>query len=124
MGTCRYCGQNAGFLRKQHGQCRELHAKGIKEMTELAALAAGTAGFNETPLRSTLQAIADRARATEDEISQAPSPPAGPRASSTPCRTASSRPTRKRTSATFGTGWPTRTSQRHHRIHHPGPSFS
>ena len=20
-GTCRYCGQNAGFLQKQHGQC-------------------------------------------------------------------------------------------------------
>ena len=71
MGTCRYCGQNAGFLRKQHGQCRELHAAGIQEMTELAALAAGTAGFNETALRSTLQAIADRARATPEDISQA-----------------------------------------------------
>ena len=37
MGMCRYCGQNAGFLRKQHGQCRDLHATGIKEMTQLAA---------------------------------------------------------------------------------------
>ena len=71
MGTCRYCGQNAGFLRKQHGQCRELHAKGIQEMTQLAAQAAGTSSFNETALRSTLQAIATRAKATPDDISQA-----------------------------------------------------
>ena len=48
MGTCRYCNQNAGFLRRQHGQCRDLHAEGIQEMTQLAAQAAGTAGFNET----------------------------------------------------------------------------
>ena len=71
MGTCRYCGQNAGFLRKQHGQCRDLHATGIQEMTQLAAQAAGTAGFNETALRQTLQAIAKRARTTEEDISQA-----------------------------------------------------
>ena len=34
MGTCRYCGQNAGFLRRQHGQCDDLHATGIQEMTQ------------------------------------------------------------------------------------------
>ena len=71
MGTCRYCNQNAGFLRKQHSQCRDLHAMSIQEMTQLSAQAAGTAGFNETALRSTLQAIATMARATEDEISSA-----------------------------------------------------
>ena len=57
-----------GLPRKQHGQCRDLHATVIKEMTELAA---GTRGFNETALRNTLQAIATRARATEDDISGA-----------------------------------------------------
>ena len=71
MGTCRYCNQSAGFLRKQHGPCRDLHTAGIQEMTQLAAQAAGTTGFNETALRGTLQAIATRARATEDDISQA-----------------------------------------------------
>ena len=40
-------------------------------MTQLAAQAAGTSGFNETALRGTLQAIATRAQATEDDISQA-----------------------------------------------------
>ena len=71
MGTCRYCNQSAGFLRKQHGQCRDLHTEGIQEMTQLAAQAAGTSSFNETALRSTLRAIADRARATSNEISGA-----------------------------------------------------
>ena len=71
MGTCRYCGQNASFLRKQHGPCRDLHTTGIQEVTQLAAQAAGTAGFNEAALRNTLRAIANRARATGDEISQA-----------------------------------------------------
>ena len=64
MGTCRLCNQSAGFLHKQHAQ-------GIREMTQLAAQAAGTAGFNETTLRNTLQAIAARPRATEDDVSQA-----------------------------------------------------
>ena len=68
MGTRRYCGQNASFLRKQHGPCRDLHTTGIQEMTQLPA---GTAGFNEAALRNTLRTIANRARATEDEISQA-----------------------------------------------------
>ena len=71
MGICRYCNQNAGFLRKQHGQCRDLHSQGIREMTQLAAQAAGTASFDETALRNTLQAIASRARATPDDVSQA-----------------------------------------------------
>ena len=88
MGTCRFSNQNAGFLRRQHSQCRDLRATGIQEMTQLAAQAAGTAGFNETALRSTLRAIANRARATEDDGSGA-SPPDELRPSSTPCRTAS-----------------------------------
>ena len=71
MGTCRYCGQDAGFLRKQHGQCRDLHTAGIQEMTQIVAGAAGSPGFNETVLRSTLRAIATRARVTEDEVSSA-----------------------------------------------------
>ena len=40
-------------------------------MTQLAAQTAGTSGFNETALRSTLRAIANQARATEDAISNA-----------------------------------------------------
>ena len=71
MGTCCYCNQSAGFLRRQHSQCRDLHAEGVQEMVQLAAQAAGTASFNETSLRNTLQAIANRAKATEDDVSHA-----------------------------------------------------
>ena len=70
-GTCSYCGQKTGLLQRDHPQCRQTHQAGIQEMTQLAAQAASTGGFRETALRSTLQAIADRARATPDDISQA-----------------------------------------------------
>ena len=70
-GTCRYCGQQTGLFQNIHTECRDLHAEGIQEMTQLATQAGGTAGFNETTLRRTLQAIAARAHATPDEISQA-----------------------------------------------------
>ena len=70
-GTCRHCDQPAGLLKRTHPQCRDLHSAGIQEMTQLAAQAAGTTGFNETALRSTLQAIATRARATPEDVSQA-----------------------------------------------------
>ena len=65
MGTCRYCNQNAGFLRKQHPQCHDLHASGYQEMIHLAAQAASTHTFNEASLRQTLQAIAQNSRATD-----------------------------------------------------------
>ena len=70
-GSCRHCGQKTGLLQRDHPQCRDLHTAGIQEMTQLAAQAAGTSSFNEQALRTTLQAIATRARATEDDISQA-----------------------------------------------------
>ena len=62
--TCRYCNQNTGFLRKQHGQCRDLHASGYQEMVQLAAQASSAHTFNEAALRQTLGAIANRSRAT------------------------------------------------------------
>ncbi len=71
MGACRYCGQNAGFLRKQHGECRDRHRAGIEEMVQLVAQSAGAATFNEAALRQTLAAIATRASASEDDVNAA-----------------------------------------------------
>ena len=71
-GTCRYCGQKAGFLRKQHSPCRDLHTTGIQEMVQLAAQAAGAHTFNEGTLRQTLGAIAQRSRPTPARTSTAP----------------------------------------------------
>ena len=70
-GTCRHCGHKTGLLQRDHTQCRQTHQAGMNEMTQIAAQAAGTSSFNETALRSTLQAIATRARATPEDISQA-----------------------------------------------------
>ena len=83
MDTCQYCNQNAGFLRKKHGQRHDLHATGVREMVQLVAQAAGTAGFNETALRST---SGPSRPGPEPPRTRSPrlSPPAGPRASSTP----------------------------------------
>ena len=71
MGTCRYCGQNAGFLRRRHGPCRDLHTAGIQEMLQLAAQAASAHTFNEAALRQTLEIIAQRSRATGEDIDRA-----------------------------------------------------
>ena len=71
MGTCRYCGQNAGFLRRRHGMGRDLHTAGIQEMVQLAAQAAGAHTFNEAALRQTLEIIAQRSRATGEDIDRA-----------------------------------------------------
>ena len=71
MGTCRYCGTKAGFLRRQHPQCRDLHAEGVRKMVQLAAQAAGTASFNEATLRQTPRAIAaDWARGGQHAMSE------------------------------------------------------
>ena len=37
MGACRYCGDNAGFLRRQHTECRELHRSSLEQMDGLYA---------------------------------------------------------------------------------------
>ena len=46
-GNCRYCGQNAGFLWKQHRPCRDLHSTAIQEMTHLPTQAASAHSFKE-----------------------------------------------------------------------------
>ena len=70
-GTCHHCDQSAGLLKRTHPQCRQTHQTGIQEMTQLAAQAAAAHTFNETTLRQTLSAIAQRSRATGEEIDQA-----------------------------------------------------
>ena len=93
-------------------------------MTQLAAQAASTGGFSETALRSTLQAIADRARATETDISQAIADgwAQGVKHAmqdGTPHRRRGNQP--QNIPGPDGRPGPT---QRHHRLHHPGPGFS
>lgn len=40
MGTCQYCGQDAGFFRKQHDECHRKYENSFSQMVSLAASAA------------------------------------------------------------------------------------
>ena len=70
-GTCRHCGQKTGILQRIHPECRPGGSAGIQEMTQLATQAAAAHTFNETALRQTLGAIAQRSRATGQDIDRA-----------------------------------------------------
>ena len=37
MGTCKYCGKDAGFLRAVHKECDSAHDLGKKQIVELIA---------------------------------------------------------------------------------------
>ena len=66
-GTYRFCNQPAGFLRKQHGQCRDPPRPGHPGDDPARRPSRRAPWFNET----TLRAIAQRLHATDDNISQA-----------------------------------------------------
>ena len=68
--NCRYCGQQTSLLQRDHRECRQTHQAGFAEMVQFAAQAAAHS-FNEAALRQTLQAIAQRSRATGEDIDHA-----------------------------------------------------
>lgn len=35
MGTCKYCGQSAGFFSRAHKECEEKHYRGVEGMSDL-----------------------------------------------------------------------------------------
>ena len=70
-GTCRFCRQQTSLLKRDHRECRQTHQTGWQEMIQLAAQAASAHTFNEAALRQTLQAIAQRSRATGEDIDRA-----------------------------------------------------
>ena len=44
MGTCQYYNQKAGLLRKQHTECSDLHATGVRETSAIKILRARADG--------------------------------------------------------------------------------
>ena len=70
-GQCRHCGQQAGVFQRDHPDCQETHRAGWQEMVQPAAQAASAHTFNEAALRQTLGAIANRSRATTEDIDRA-----------------------------------------------------
>ena len=37
MGKCKYCGQDAGFLRSKHAECEQLHLNGVARIKGILA---------------------------------------------------------------------------------------
>jgi len=37
MGLCRFCGKPAGFLRKEHRECREKYNQGVSSISSMIA---------------------------------------------------------------------------------------
>ena len=70
-GACRFCRQQASLLQQDHPECIRTHQAGWQEMVQLAAQAASAHTFNEAALRQTLGAIANRSRATGEDIDRA-----------------------------------------------------
>ena len=70
-GTCRYCGQKAGVLSRDHPGCRRTHDDGFQEMVALATEAARTHRFDEMTLRLSLAEIARRSFGDGGTVNQA-----------------------------------------------------
>jgi hypothetical protein len=69
--TCRYCGQKAGVLRRNHQDCEKAFQAGWQEMVSIVTQAATDHSFNESTLRQSLSDVANRSRATDGDIERA-----------------------------------------------------
>jgi len=67
MGNCVYCGQDAGFLRKMHDICKEMHEAGQKMITGLVATNI-LSQLNIDQLNKTLDEIAEKSFIRKDTI--------------------------------------------------------
>ena len=68
MGSCKYCGGKAGFLRRSHKDCDNAHKAGRQRMVALVAEAAGQSHFSEAALLGDLETIAVASYVDEDGI--------------------------------------------------------
>ena len=68
MGSCKHCGQKAGFLRRSHKECDNAHRAGRQRMVALVADAAGRSHFSEAALLDDLESIAAGSYIDEDGI--------------------------------------------------------
>ena len=70
MGNCLYCGTSAGFLRKEHAECRQKNEQGRKDMVALAAEAVKS-GKDLDTLRQRLASVAGSSFVPASEIKTA-----------------------------------------------------
>ena len=70
-GTCPFCNQKVGILRREHPDCRRTFQVGWEEMVSLAADAAASHTFDEKTLRLFLAEIAKRSFEDGNTVNQA-----------------------------------------------------
>ena len=70
-GTCRYCGNRAGIIARDHLECRRNFDAGWTRMVELAADAARSHNFDEKSLRLSLAEIARNSYGDGNTVNQA-----------------------------------------------------
>src|SRR5437867_2716469 len=70
MGNCVYCGTSAGFLRKEHSECKQKTEQGRKDMVALAAEAVKS-GKDLDTLRQRLASVAGSSFVPASEIKTA-----------------------------------------------------
>lgn len=67
MGDCRYCGEPAGWLRRSHRQCRELHDAGVEQI----ANAMGAVGLDTREAGEQIAGIAKHHRVRGEAFTKA-----------------------------------------------------
>ena len=68
MGTCRFCGENAGLLQREHRRCRSQREAGLQNILRQANQLIGQPDFNEAAMRQSLMEVADRDHIAEHEV--------------------------------------------------------
>lgn len=68
MSNCKYCGQNAGFLRRSHKDCDSAYKSGRQQMVAFVAESATGPDFNETALLDSLLDIGRQSYVDADEL--------------------------------------------------------
>lgn len=69
MGTCRFCNQSAGMLRKEHRECRHRYEDGRSAAIALITTSAGDL-LSPSEIRTEFEKIAHRAGIVEPEVDQ------------------------------------------------------
>ena len=70
-GICRYCGNKAGILSRDHPECKAAYQHSWNRMVKLAAAAARSHKFDEKNLRLTLAEIARNSHCDGATVNQA-----------------------------------------------------
>ncbi len=68
MARCRFCAEDAGFLRRQHGDCRDAFERAYADVSAVAAEAAQSHQFDAGGVRGRIDAFAEQGRMQSEDV--------------------------------------------------------